>query len=63
VRFISPYSNGYACICAMSKYKKLSHVIYKYDYHIVWAPKDRLRILKGEIKAQEGVTFTYLSIL
>ncbi len=34
----------------MSKYKKLSHVIYKCDYHIVWVPKYRLRILKGTIK-------------
>ena len=34
----------------MSKYKKLSHVIYKCDYHIVWVPKYRLRILRGEIK-------------
>lgn len=34
----------------MGKYKKLSHVIYKCDYHIVWVPKYRLRILKGEIK-------------
>ena len=35
----------------MGKYKKLSHVIYKCDYHIVWVPKYRLRILKGEIKS------------
>ena len=35
----------------MSKYKKLSHVIYKCDYHIVWVPKYRLRILQGEIKS------------
>ena len=34
----------------MIKYKKLSHVIYKCDYHIVWVVKYRLRILKGEIK-------------
>ncbi len=34
----------------MDKYKKLSHVIYKCEYHIVWTPKYRLRILKGEIK-------------
>ena len=34
----------------MSKYKKLSHVVYKCDYHIVWVPKYRLRILKGDIK-------------
>ncbi len=37
-------------ICYMSKYKKLSHVIYKCDYHIVWVPKYRYRVLKGEIK-------------
>ena len=34
----------------MSKYKKLSHVIYKCDYHIVWVPKYRFRILKGAIR-------------
>ena len=34
----------------MGKYKKLSHVVYKCEYHIVWVPKYRLRILKGEIK-------------
>lgn len=36
----------------MSKYKKQSHVVYKCDYHIVWVPKYRYRILTGEI----GVT-------
>ncbi len=34
----------------MSKYKKLSHVIYKCDYHIVWVPKYRFRIMTGQIK-------------
>ncbi len=34
----------------MSKYKKLAHVIYKCDYHIVWVPKYRLRILTGTIR-------------
>ena len=34
----------------MDKYKKLSHVIYKCEYHIVWVPKYRFRILEGEIK-------------
>lgn len=34
----------------MSKYKKLSHVIYKCDYHVVWVPKYRFRILTGTIK-------------
>jgi len=34
----------------MSKYRKLSHVIYKCDYHIVWVPKYRFRVLTGQIK-------------
>ncbi len=34
----------------MGKYKKLSHVVYKCEYHIVWVPKYRHRILKGAIK-------------
>ena len=34
----------------MGKYRKLSHVVYKCDYHIVWVPKYRYRILTGEIK-------------
>ena len=33
-----------------SKYKKLSHVIYKCDYHIVWTPKYRYQVLLGEVK-------------
>ncbi len=34
----------------MSKYKKLSHVIYYHVYHIVWTPKYRFRILEGVVK-------------
>ena len=34
----------------MSKYKKLSHVIYYHVYHIVWTPKYRFRVLDGPIK-------------
>ena len=34
----------------MSKYKKLSHVVYKCDYHIVWVPKYGFRILKDGVK-------------
>ena len=34
----------------MSKYKKLSHVIYYHVYHIVWTPKYRYKILKGPLK-------------
>ena len=33
----------------MSKYKKQSHVVYKCDYHIVWVPKYRFRILTGDV--------------
>ena len=36
----------------MSEFKKLSHVIYRCDYHIVWAPKYRYKILDGMIKEQ-----------
>ena len=34
----------------MSKYRKLSHVVYKCDYHLVWTPKYRYRLLEGVIK-------------
>lgn len=34
----------------MGRYKKLSHVVYKCDYHIVWVPKYRFRVLKGSIR-------------
>lgn len=34
----------------MSKYKKLSHVIYYHVYHIIWTPKYRFKILEGPLK-------------
>ena len=34
----------------MPKYRKLSHAIYCCEYHIVWVPKYRFRILSGVIK-------------
>ena len=34
----------------MTKYRKSSHVVFKCDYHIVWVPKYRFRILKGALK-------------
>ena len=34
----------------MSNFKKLSHVIYRCTYHIVWTPKYRYRILEGLVK-------------
>ncbi len=35
----------------MGKFRKLTHVFYKCDYHIVFTPKYRFRILEGMIKA------------
>ena len=35
----------------MGKYRRLTHVVYKCDYHIVFTPKYRFRILAGEIMA------------
>ena len=34
----------------MSRFKKLTHTIYECKYHIVFCPKYRLRIFKGDIK-------------
>ena len=34
----------------MSPYKKQSHVVWKCDYHIVWTPKYRFRVLTGLVK-------------
>jgi len=33
----------------MSRFKKLSHVLWHCQYHIVWVPKYRFRILKGQV--------------
>ena len=35
----------------MGKFRKLTHLFYKCDYHIVFTPKYRFRILEGMIKA------------
>ena len=34
----------------MSRFKKLSHVIYYQVYHIVWTPKYRYKVLSGPLK-------------
>ena len=34
----------------MSRFKKLSQTIWHCQYHIVWVPKYRYRVLSGEIK-------------
>ena len=33
----------------MSRFKKLSHTLWRCQYHIVWVPKYRLRILTGRV--------------
>jgi len=33
----------------MSRFQKLSHVIWHCQYHIVWVPKCRYKVLKGKI--------------
>ena len=33
----------------MKQFNKLSHAVWQCKYHIVWCPKYRFRILKGEI--------------
>ena len=33
----------------MNQFRKLSHVVWQCKYHVVWCPKYRFRILKGEI--------------
>ena len=33
----------------MSRFRKLSHVIWHCQYHIVWVPKYRYRVLEGDV--------------
>ena len=36
----------------MGKYRKLTHTVYKCEYHIVWTPKYRYRILQGQVASE-----------
>ena len=36
----------------MSRFERLSHVIWSCTYHIVWVPKYRYRILQGEVASE-----------
>ena len=36
----------------MGKFRQLSHVFYKCEYHVVFTPKYRFRILTGTVKFQ-----------
>ena len=34
----------------MSRFRKLSHAVWHCQYHLIWTPKYRYRVLDGEIK-------------
>ena len=36
----------------MSRLRKLSHTVWQCQYHIVWTPKYRLRILEGAVATE-----------
>ncbi len=38
----------------MSRFSKLSHVIWPCQYHIVWVPKYRYRVLKDRVTFELG---------
>ena len=38
----------------MSRFRKLSHAIWHCQYHIVWVPKYRFRILTGNVATEVG---------
>ncbi len=38
----------------MSRFRKLSHTLWHHQYHIVWVPKYRFRILTGQIALEVG---------
>ncbi|MCB1676660.1 MAG: transposase [Halioglobus sp.] len=33
----------------MSRFEKLTHVLWHCQYHIVWVPKYRFRVLQGDM--------------
>ena len=45
----------------MGKFRKLSHVFYKCEYHIVFVPKYRKKKLYGEIRSFLGTIFHELA--
>ncbi len=44
----------------MSRYNQASHVFWRCQYHIVWTPKYRFRILKGKIALKLFSKFPHL---
>ena len=48
----------------MSRFRKLSHALWHCQYHLVWVPKYRYRILKGDIYREVDHSIrTYVSQL
>jgi putative transposase len=39
----------------MSRFKRASHVIWHFQYHIVWVPKYRFRVLQGPVGTEAGL--------
>jgi putative transposase len=38
----------------MSRFRMLSHTLWHCQYHIIWVPKYRLRILEGKVATEVG---------
>ena len=36
----------------MSRFKRMSHTIWHCEYHIVWTPKYRYRVMQGKVKEE-----------
>lgn len=45
----------------MSRFQRLSHVIWCCQYHIVWVPKYRFRILRGPVAEEISKTVQVFS--
>jgi putative transposase len=39
---------------SMSRFRKLSHTIWHCQYHLIWVPKYRFRILSGDVAHEVG---------
>jgi putative transposase len=38
----------------MSRFKRMSHTVWCCEYHIVWTPKYRYRVMQGKVKEEVG---------
>ena len=36
----------------MSRFKKMSHTVWFWEYHLVWCPKYRYRVMEGKIQTE-----------